>query len=84
MASFLVANFLATLYFVFFLWAVLRPPSRYGTKYHVARKVAKRNGAITYAKAGRIYPILYLALLFLIVNHGCVDVRYYTPGQNQL
>ena len=36
-------------------------------KYNVARKLAKRNGAIIYAKAGRIYPTLYLALLFLIV-----------------
>ena len=40
---------------------------RYDTKYNVARKLAKRNGAIIYAKAGRIYPTLYLALLFLIV-----------------
>ena len=30
----------------------LRPPYRYGTKYNVARKLAKRNGAITYAKIG--------------------------------
>ena len=45
----------------------LRPPYRYGTKYNVAGKLAKRNGAIIYAKAGRIYPTLYLALLFSIV-----------------
>ena len=47
------------------------PPYGYGTKYtkyNVARKLAKRNGAITYAKAGRIYPTLYLALLILLVG----------------
>ena len=51
MAPFLLANFLATLYFVFYFRG-LRPPYRYGTKYNVARKLAKRNGAIIYAKAG--------------------------------
>ena len=63
-----MANFLGTLYFVFYLLGGLRPPYRYGTKYNVARKLAKRNGAIIYAKAGRIYPTLYLALLFLILQ----------------
>ena len=72
MAPFLLASFLATLYFVFYwyyqyLVGVLRPPCRYGTKYNEVRKLAKRNGAIIYAKAGRIYPTLYLALLLLIV-----------------
>ena len=34
----------------------LRPPYRYGTKYNVARKLAKRNGAIIYAKIGLLDP----------------------------
>ena len=41
------------------------PPT--GTVYNVARKLAKRNGAIIYVNTGRIYLTLYLALLFLIV-----------------
>ena len=32
MAPFLLANFLATLHFVFYLQGGLRPPYRYGTK----------------------------------------------------
>ena len=56
MAPFLLANFLATLYFVFYVSGGLRPPYRYGTKYNVARKLAKRNGAIIYAKAGWANP----------------------------
>ena len=38
--------------FCILLMGGLRPPYRYGTKYNVARKLAKRNGAIIYAKAG--------------------------------
>ena len=49
--------------FCILLIGVASTPHRYGTKYNVARKLAKRNGAIIYAKAGRIYPTLYLALL---------------------
>ena len=52
MAPFLLANFVATLHFVFYLQGGLRPPYRYGTEYNVSRKLAKRNGAIIYAKAG--------------------------------
>ena len=37
---------------------------RYGTKYNVARKLAKGNGTMIYGRAGRIYPTLYLAILF--------------------
>ena len=40
------------------------PPYRYGTKHDVARKLAKRNVAIMNAKAGRIYPTVYLAIRF--------------------
>ena len=54
--------------FCILLMRGLRPLYRYGTKYNVARKLAKRNGArkfaIIFAKVG---PTLYLALLFLIV-----------------
>ena len=50
--SFLLANFLATLHFVIYLEGGVRPLYRYGTKYNVARKLANRNGAIIYAKAG--------------------------------
>ena len=49
MAPFLLANFLATLYFAIYIFGGLRPPDRYGAKYNVARKLAKRNGAIIYA-----------------------------------
>ena len=49
MAAFLLANFLATLYFAIYIFGGLRPPDRYGAKYNVARKLAKRNGAIIYA-----------------------------------
>ena len=52
MAPFLLANFLATFYFVFYLQGGLRPLYRYGTKYNVARKLAERNEAIIYAQAG--------------------------------
>ena len=45
----------------------LRPPYRYGTNYNVARKLAKRNGAIIFAKAGGIYPTLYLDLFLSTV-----------------
>ena len=51
MAPFLLANFLATLYFAIYIFGGLRLPDRYGAKYNVARKLAKRNGAIIYAKA---------------------------------
>ena len=56
MAPFLLANFLATLYFVFYVKERLRSSYGYSTKYNVARKLAKRNGAIIDAKAGTIYP----------------------------
>ena len=52
MASFILANFLATLHFVFYVEEGLRTSYRYGTTYNVARKLAKRNGAIIYAEAG--------------------------------
>ena len=67
MAPFLLANFLATLHFVFYFLGGLRPQYRYGTKCYVARKLAKRNDAIIYAKAERTYPTLSLAPLFSIV-----------------
>ena len=62
-----MANFLVTLYFVPYLYEV--PLYKENTKYNVARKWAKRNGAIIDAKVGklRIYPTLYLALFFLIL-----------------
>ena len=63
MPSFLLANFLATLYFVRSLWVGGFAP-RIGT---VQNTLAKRNGAILFAKAGRIYPTPYLALIFLII-----------------
>ena len=44
MASFLLANFLATLYFAPIEGAPA--PCRYDTKYNVARKLAKRDRAI--------------------------------------
>ena len=60
-----LANFPATLYFVFYLKGGLRPPQSYGAKYNVARKLVKRNGAMIYAKAGRIYPTYHFPLTFV-------------------
>ena len=77
MAPFLLANFLATLYFVFYLSEGLGPPYRYSTKYNIARKLAKGNGAIIYAEAGRIYPTLYLALIFLMVYYCRLGWHYH-------
>ena len=37
------------------IWGA-NPPYKYNTKYNVARKLAKRNEAITYAKAGWANP----------------------------
>ena len=73
MALFLLANFPATLYFVFYLWVGLRPQYRYGTKYNVARKLAKRNGAIIYAKIGVPDPrVPRLPLLQVLRPAWCV------------
>ena len=54
-------------YFVFYLREWLRHPYRYGTKYNVARKLAKRNGSIIYAEAGRTYPTCHFTLHLLMV-----------------
>ena len=62
MAPFLLANFLATLYFVFYLQGGLRPPYRYGTKYDAARKLAKRNGAIILLR--KLLELLPLTLMY--------------------
>ena len=56
MAPFLLANFLATLYFVPYLCGGRSPPYTYNTKYNVARQLAQRNGARIYAKAGKANP----------------------------
>ena len=70
----------------------LRPSYRYGTKYNVARKMAKRNGAIIYAKAGRNYLLCTCPYFFewsdlvwfrpgrlgLVVNdEGCLSDKYH-------
>ena len=58
MAPFLLANFLATLYFVFYLQGGLRPPYRYGTKYNVQLQPeswSKEN----YLRYGTIYGKKY-------------------------
>ena len=52
-------------YIAFCILLIWGAKYRHGTKYNVARKLAKSNAAIIYAKAWGIYPILYLALLFL-------------------
>ena len=46
-----LANFLATLYFVFYVEEGLRPSYRSGTKYNVATKLAILYGAIVYANS---------------------------------
>ena len=38
------------------IWGAKPPPYKSTTKYNVARKLAKRNGAIIYAKAGMANP----------------------------
>ena len=62
MALFLLANFLATLCFAFYVYEGLRPSYTYSAKYNVDRKLAKGNGPIVCAKAGRANSILVLAL----------------------
>ena len=55
------------------------PPYKENTKCNVARKSAKRNGAIIHAKARRISPTLSLAPFFFIVSGltGKVDYKIY-------
>ena len=62
MAPFLLANFLATLYFALYLYGGRNPPYTYKAKYDVARKLAKKNGAIIYTK---VYPTWTLPHLFI-------------------
>ena len=68
MAPFLLANFLATLHFVFYLWGELRPLYRYGTICNSAGKLAKRNGAIILPR-----KLLELLPLYPSSTKRCID-----------
>ena len=52
------------------IWGGLRPPYRYGAKYTVARKLAKRNGAIKGPKIGMYPPDSAISLRSLRASDG--------------
>ena len=72
--------------FCILLIGVASPPYRYGTKYNVARKLAKRNEAIIYAKAGNAnpscpWPHLWSLVKLLVVLQSMEDPgrSYFVP-----
>ena len=81
MAPFLLANFLATLYFVFYLYQGLCPSYRYGTRYNVARKLAKRNGAIIYANfVGPTLVVVYPSCFQCLNKNPPRQTKKYLSG----